>query len=132
MASSDSSTTTTAPSTTTTTVAVAAPPPAGTAPSSGTVPLADPGEVTARIVQTPGGCRYDADAERARRPGTVHNPSGSQAVIEIDVTFSDATGELDSASDIEPSAPGETVEWEATTPAFDPPQGTLTCQVTQN
>ena len=53
-------------------------------------------------------------------------------MIEIDVDLADATGDLDSASDVEQVAPGQTVEWEASTSAFDPVQGTLSCQVTQS
>ncbi len=137
---SRTSTTTAAPdasSTTTTTVpAGAAGATAGAAAgvaAAGPVASAAPDgralDAVADITQT--GCRYDADAGELVGTGTVHNP-GDDALIEIDVTFSDATGELDSASDIQQVAPGETLDWEASTLAFDPPTGTLTCQVSQS
>jgi len=47
------------------------------------------------------------------------------------VNFADATGDLDTASDTQQVAPGETLQWEASTIALDPPQGTLSCSVTQ-
>jgi hypothetical protein len=89
-------------------------------------------DLTAKIVQGSGACRYDADAGELVDSGTVTNPSGDDALVEIDVTFTDATGELDSASDVEQVGPGETVEWEASTLAFDPPSGALSCQVSQS
>ena len=49
----------------------------------------------------------------------------------IYVTWSDATGELDSAFDINEVGAGQTVAWNASTTAFDPPQGNLSCKVTQ-
>ena len=61
----------------------------------------------------------------------MHNPGSGDALIEIDVTWIDATGELDSASDTEQVGPGETLDWEASTIAFDPPEGALSCQVSQ-
>jgi hypothetical protein len=121
-----------ATSTTTVTAAPTAPAASPAAPSGAVSDLAAPGEVTARIEQTPGACRYDADAGELMNAGTLHNPSTTlEAAIEIEVTFVDATGELDTASDFQSVGPGQTVSWEASTLAFDPPSGTLSCQVSQ-
>ena len=84
------------------------------------------------IVQSGGACRFDGDAGELVDSGTVHNPGSDDAIVEIDVSFVDATGELDSASDVEQVGPGETVEWEVSTIAFDPPEGSLSCDVTQS
>jgi hypothetical protein len=83
----------------------------------------------ATIALAPGSCRYDADAEDFEASGTVRAVTGS-GVVEVDVTWSDATGELDSASDIVEVAAGGTASWEASTALSDPPRD-LTCRVTQ-
>jgi hypothetical protein len=87
-------------------------------------------DVRVQIVLTPGSCRYDPDAQELQASGTIRGANGS-GVVEVDVTWSDGTGELDSSSDIDEVEPGRSVPWEVSTGAFGPPQGALTCRATQ-
>jgi hypothetical protein len=88
------------------------------------------GDVHATVTLAPGSCRFDPDAGELRASGTIRN-TGGDGIVEVDVSFNDATGSVDSASAVEPVGPGETVQWEASTIAIDPPSGTLSCRVTQ-
>ena len=99
-------------------------------PSPTSTPGAGHETLHVTLALAPGSCRYDADAEDFEASGAVEAVSGS-GVVEVDVTWSDATGELDSASDIVEVAPGRNASWEASTTLSDAPQGNLSCRVTQ-
>ena len=103
--------------------------PSGSSGGTGPSPVAPQLDAVAQISQS--SCRYDAANQELVSSGTVRIAGGADGQVEVDVDFADASGDLDSASDVEQVDAGQTVQWEASTVALDPPTGTLTCQVTQ-
>ena len=91
-----------------------------------TDPVADPsGNIT--VTEDPGACAWDENAEELTDSGTVANSGAAEATVEVEVTWSDATGELDSWSDIETVPAGASTTWSVSSAWVDAPQG-LTCQ----
>lgn len=97
--------------------------PSGTGPS-GTGPSGTGGKVT--VTEHSGACRFEGD--QLLDSGQVLNTTAEEVVAEVEVTWVDSTGELDSSSDLQAVAPGESTEWSVATPISDPPQG-LSCRV---
>lgn len=97
--------------------------PSGTGPS-GTGPSGIGGKVT--VTEHSGACRFEGD--QLLDSGQVLNTTAEEVVAEVEVTWVDSTGELDSSSDLQVVAPGESTEWSVATPISDPPQG-LSCRV---
>ncbi len=132
-------TTTTAPddlSTTTSTTppggAEVGPGPGSSTESNGATPPvsgapADPTQGGVTVSETPGACRYNSDTSEVEDSGTVSNPGTEEATVEVEVTWSDATGEFDSWSDVVTVPAGGSADWSVSTAWVDAPQG-LTCQ----
>ena len=125
-----SSSTSTTSTTTSTPVGAVAP----TAPGPGEDSLEpDPVEpsdplAALSVTENPGACRWDASAQELSDSGRAHNNGSVDVDVEIEVTWVDATGELEYWSDFATLAPGETYDWELFAPWLDPPQG-LRCVI---
>lgn len=91
---------------------------------------AAPVPVPLQLAVTPGSCRFDAANELILAAGTMRNPGTVEVSAEIELTWTDATGDLGSETYLDNVAPGATVPWEVSTDAVDPPQG-LACRVAQ-
>lgn len=79
--------------------------------------------------EDPGACHWDADAEELADAGSLTNStSNDPGPVEVEVTWVDSTGELDSWSDLVLVGPNATEHWDISTGALDPPQG-LSCRV---
>ncbi len=102
--------------------------PGASSPVPGTPSPTDPpgtgGEVT--VSEDPGACRFEAD--ELLDSGHVLNTTAEEVTAEVEVTWVDSTGDLDSSSTLQTVAPGESTAWSVSTPISDPPQG-LTCRV---
>jgi|GEM_PF-5259493 hypothetical protein len=81
------------------------------------------------VTEDPGACQWLADTGEMVDSGTLHNSGTEAAVAEVEVTWSDSTGELDSYTDLETVPPRGSAPWSVSDNFVDtPPQG-LTCQI---
>ena len=78
-----------------------------------------------------GACQFDASLEELVDSGTVQNSGPEEVVVEVQVTWFDDTGELDSWSDVQEVPSGDTVAWSVATAWPDPIQGSLRCEIAQ-
>ena len=111
-------------------------PPRDTKRASESAPSPDPDpapadpSVAGRVSIDPKSCRYDADQQKLLAFGTVQNSSNSEISAEIEVTWSDSTGEIDTWSDLETVGAGASVPWSISDEWFESPDGALSCQAT--
>ena len=80
------------------------------------------------MVVDAGSCTWDGDNEQLLATGSVTNSGNQDAEPEVEVTWSDSSGELDSWSDTVPVGAGATEAWDMSTDWADPPAG-LSCSV---
>lgn len=97
-----------------------------TTPTNG--PNTDP-NAGLRVTEDPGACQWLADTGEMVDSGMVYNDGTEEAVAEVEVIWSDATGELDSYTDLETVPAGGSTPWSVSDTFVDTaPQG-LTCQI---
>ena len=72
----------------------------------------------------------DTTAEELVDAGTLRNSGAEETVVEVQVTWFDGSGELDSWSDLESVSPGGSTAWSVSTAWPDPVQGKLRCEIT--
>ena len=124
--------TSTSTSTSTTTGGVGVAPGQGVGVADGVDPPepvtpTDPSQGGVTVAESPGACRFDPVAGVLEDSGTLHNPTGEEAVVEVQVTWSNPAGELDSWSDLVTVPAGGTADWSVSTARVEVPVG-LTCQ----
>ena len=90
-----------------------------------------PAGVVLEIAQDPGACTYDAANELVLDAGTMRNPGTDPVVVEIEVTWSDVTGEIGSDTYLDSVAGGATATWDVSADAVDGPPPGLSCSVAQ-
>lgn len=97
-------------------------PPATASPGTGSN-----GGIT--VTEDRGACTFDVTTEEFVDTGTLQNSSTEEAVAEVQVTWSDDTGELDSWTDVQSVPPGGSTAWSVSTAWPQPVQGTLRCDI---
>ena len=103
-------------------------PPATASP--GTTPPATGANGGVTVTEDGGACTFDTTAEQLVDTGTLQNSGNEEAVAEVQVTWSDDTGELDSWSDVQSVPPGGSTAWSVSTAWPEPVQGNLRCEIT--
>ena len=73
---------------------------------------------------------FDATTEELVDTGMLRNSGTEEAVAEVQVTWSDDTGELVSWTDVQSVPPGGSAAWAVSTAWPEPAQGTLRCDIT--
>lgn len=103
-------------------------PPATASPGSTPAPTGSNGGIT--VTEDGGACRFDTASEQLLDTGMLQNSGTEEAVAEVQVTWSDDTGELDSWTDVQSVPPGGSTAWSVSTAWPPPVQGTLRCEIT--
>jgi hypothetical protein len=131
---SSTTTTTTSDLSSTTTTSVTPGAEVGPGPGSttGDTTAAPPGSDPSQhitVTEDPGACQWRPDTGELVDSGMFHNSGTEDVVAEVEVTWSDTTGELDSYSDLQTVPAGGSQPWSVSDNLVDtPPQG-LTCQI---
>ena len=103
--------------------------PPATAPP-GTTPPATGANGGVTVTEDGGACTFDTTAEQLVDTGMLQNSGTEEAVAEVQVTWFDDTGELDSWSDVQSVPPGGSAAWSVSTAWPPPVQGQLRCEIT--
>ncbi len=103
-------------------------PPATTTPGTTPPPTGPTGGVT--VTEDRGACTFDTTTEELVDTGMLQNTGTEEAVAEVQVTWSDDSGELDSWTDVQSIPPGGSTAWSVSTAWPQPVQGTLRCDIT--
>lgn len=83
-----------------------------------------------RVALDEGSCRWNIDTLDLTASGVIRNDNSSDAVVEVEVTWVDGSGnEIDVSSDLAVLAPGEEAPWDVLGASVDPPNGTLSCRI---
>ena len=102
-------------------------PPATASPGTAPPPAGANGGVT--VTEDGGACTFDTTAEALVDSGMLQNSGTEEAVAEVQVTWSDDTGELDSWTDVQSIPPGGSTAWSVATAWPEPVQGRLRCEI---
>ena len=89
-------------------------------------PATDP-TANVSVTEDAGACAWNVETEELTDSGTLVNSGTEEATVEVEVIWSDASGELDSWSTIETVPAGGNTTWSVSSAWVDAPQG-LTCQ----
>lgn len=103
-------------------------PPATASP--GTTPPSTGANGGVMVTEDRGACTFDTTAEKLVDTGMLQNSGTEEAVAEVQVTWSDDTGELDSWTEVQSVPPGGSTAWSVSTAWPDQVQGNLRCEVT--
>ena len=103
-------------------------PPATASP--GTTPPSTGANGGVTVTEDRGACTFDTTAEKLVDTGMLQNSGTVEAVAEVQVTWFDDTGELDSWTDVQSVPPGGSIAWSVSTAWPDRVQGNLRCEVT--
>lgn len=90
-------------------------------------PVGPDGGVT--VTQDGGACAFDASTEELVDTGMLRNSGPDEAVAEVQVTWSDDTGELDSWTDVQSIPSGGSTAWSVATAWPEPVRGRLRCEI---
>ena len=100
-----------------------------TTPSATTPPATSSGGGVS-VREDAGACTFDSSTEELVDSGTLENAGEAEATAEVQVTWSDDTGELDSWTDVQSVPPGGSTAWSVSTAWPEPVRGTLRCDIT--
>ena len=102
-------------------------PPTTASPGRTPPPAGTDGGVT--VTQDGGACAFDTSTEALVDTGVLRNAGTEEVVAEVEVTWFDDTGELDSWTDVESVPPGGSTAWSVSTAWPEPVQGRLRCEI---
>lgn len=102
-------------------------PPATASP--GTTPPDTGSDGGVSVSEDRGACAFDSSTDELVDAGTLGNAGAEEATAEVQVTWSDDTGELDSWSDVQSVPPGGSTAWSVSTAWPEPVQGDLRCEI---
>ncbi len=102
-------------------------PPTTATPDTTPPPIDPDGGVT--VTEDGGACAFDSATEELVDAGMLQNSGAEEAVAEVQVTWSDDTGELDSWTDVQSVPPGGSTAWSVSSAWPEPVQGRLRCEI---